>query len=118
MKINLIKPNKQNLNTFVTIGSIIILVGFFDFLANTFLGVNFTGFLPAGLSYFMPIIFGVVGLHLIRIEFSGNRLLDKINTNFNSSNFNAFLSLLVIFVLIKYITVSYTHLTLTTILLV
>ena len=103
MKINLIKPNKKNLNTFVTIGSIIILVGFFDFLANTFLGVNFTGFLPAGLSYFMPIIFGVVGLHLIRIEFSGNRLLDKINTNFNSSNFNAFLSLLVIFVLIKYI---------------
>jgi len=103
MKINLIKPNKENLNTFVTIGSIIILVAFFDFLANTFLGVNFTGFLPAGLSYFTPIILGVVGLHLIRIEFSGNRLLDKINTNFNSSNFNAFLSLLVIFVLIKYI---------------
>ena len=103
MKINLIKPNKENLYTFVTIGSIIILVGFFDFLANTFFGVNFTGFLPAGLSYFMPIILGVVGLHLIRIEFSGNRLLDKINTNFNSSNFNAFLSLLVIFVLIKYI---------------
>ena len=103
MKLNLVKPNKENLNTFVTLGSILILVGFFDFLANTFLDLNFTGFLPSGLSYFMPIIFGVVGLHLIRIEFSGNRLLDKINTNFNSSNFNAFLSLLVIFALIKYI---------------
>ncbi len=103
MNINLIKPNKENLNTFVTIGSILILVGFFDFLTSTFLDINFTRFLPGGLSFLTPIIFGVIGLHFIRIEFSGNRLLDKINTNFNSSNFNAFLSLLVIFSLIKYI---------------
>ena len=103
MKLNLVKPNKENLNTFVVIGDALILVGFFDFLANTFLDLNFTGFLPGGLSFLTPIILGVIGLHLIRIEFSGNRLLDKINTNFNSSNFNAFLSLLVIFALIKYI---------------
>ncbi len=103
MKINLIKPNKENLNTFVTIGSTLVLVGFFDFLANNFLNLDLTGFLPGGLGYFMPIILGVIGLHFIRIEFSGNRLLDKINVNFNSSNFNAFLSLLVIFTLIKYI---------------
>jgi len=103
MNINLIKPNKENLNTFVTIGSILILVGFFDFLTSTFLDINFTRFLPGGLSFLTPIILGVIGLHFIRIEFSGNRLLDKINTNFNSSNFNAFLSLLVIFSLIKYI---------------
>ena len=103
MNINLLKPNKENLNTFVTIGSIFVLAGFFDFLANNFLDLDFTGFLPGGLGYFMPIILGVIGLHFIRIEFSGNRLLDKINTNFNSSNFNAFLSLLVIFSLIKYI---------------
>jgi len=103
MNINLVKPNKENLNTFVTIGSILILVGFFDFLTSTFLDLNFTRFLPGGLSFLTPIILGVIGLHFIRIEFSGNRLLDKINTNFNSSNFNAFLSLLVIFSLIKYI---------------
>ena len=103
MNINLVKPNKENLNIFVTIGSILILVGFFDFLTSTFLDLNFTRFLPGGLSFLTPIILGVIGLHLIRIEFSGNRLLDKINTNFNSSNFNAFLSLLVIFALIKYI---------------
>ena len=103
MKLNLVKPNKENLNTFVGIGGVLILVGFFDFLANTFFNLNFTGFLPDGLNYFTPIILGVLGFHFIRIEFSGNRLLDKINTNFNSSNFNAFLSLLVIFVLIKFI---------------
>ena len=103
MNIKLIKPNKENLNTFVSIGSFFILLGFFDFFANTFLNFNFTGFLPGGVSYFMPVILGVFGLHLIRIEFSGNRILDKINTNFNSSNFNAILSLLVIFALIKFI---------------
>ena len=59
MKIKLIKPNKENLNTFVTIGSFLILIGFFDFLANTFFNLNFTGFLPSGLNYFTPIILGV-----------------------------------------------------------
>ena len=58
MKLNLVKPNKENLNTFVTLGSVLILVGFFDFLANTFLDLNFTGFLPGGLSFLTPIIIG------------------------------------------------------------
>ena len=40
MKINLIKPNKENLSTFVAIGSTLVLVGFFDFLANNFLDLN------------------------------------------------------------------------------
>jgi len=103
MNINLIKPNKENLTNYVSIGGFLVLLGFIDFLANTFFNLNVTGFLPEKLSYFIPIIFGTIGLYLIRIEFSGNRLLDKINTNFNSSNFNAILSLLVIFVLIKFV---------------
>ena len=103
MNINLVKPNKENLNSFVSIGSFLILIGFFDFFINTFFNWNFTGFLPAKLSYFMPLIFGIIGFYLIRIEFSGNKLLDKINNNFNSSNFNAALTLIVIFVLIKFI---------------
>ena len=48
-------------------------------------------------------IIGVLGLHLIRIEFSGNKILDDINKNINSSNFNAILTLIVIFVLIKFV---------------
>ena len=103
MNINLIKPNKENLNSFVSIGSFLILIGFFDFFINTFFNWNFTGFLPDKLSYFTPLIFGVIGFYLIRIEFSGNKLLDKINNNFNSSNFNAALTLVEIFVLIKFI---------------
>ena len=103
MTMYLIKPNKENLTSFVGTGTFFIFICLVDFLTNTFLDINFTGFLPEGLSYFTPIIFGLIGLYLIRIEFSGNRLLDRINNNFNSSNFNALLSLLVIFSLIKFI---------------
>ena len=103
MKQILIKPTKENLTTFVTLGGVLVLIGLVDVLANTFLKLNFTAFLPSKLSYFAPLIIGTIGLYLIRIEFSGNKLLDKINTNFNSNNLNAILTLIVIFTLIKYI---------------
>ena len=103
MNLNLPKPNKENFTTFVSLGSLLIVVSFLDVLVNTFLGYNFTGFLPEKLSFFAPLFFGTIGLHLIRIEYSGNQFLDKVNTNFNSNNFNAFLSLIVIFTLIKYV---------------
>ena len=103
MKSIFIKPNKENLTNFVILGSFLVFIGFLDVLVNTFLNLNFTGFLPSKLSYFAPLIFGTIGLYFIRIEFSGNKLLDKINTNFNSNNINAILTLIVIFTLIKYI---------------
>ena len=103
MNLNLPKPNKENFTTFVSLGSLLIFVSFLDVLSNTFLGYNFTGFLPEKLSFFAPLFFGTIGMHLIRIEYSGNQFLDKVNTNFNSNNFNAFLSLIVIFALIKYV---------------
>ena len=59
--------------------------------------------MPFSFSYFSPLIIGFFGLHLIRIEYSGNRSLDKINKSLNSNNFNAILTLLITFVLIKYI---------------
>ena len=57
--------------------------------------------MPSWISFFTPIIFGFLGLHYIRIEFSGNNRLDKLNKNINSSSFNAILTLLIIFVLIQ-----------------
>ncbi len=103
MKNILIKPSKEKLNSFVSFGSFFISIAFIDVLANTFLNLNFTSFLPGKLSYFAPLIIGTIGLYFIRIEFSGNKMLDRINTNFNSNNLNAVLSLIVIFALIKYI---------------
>ena len=99
----LVKPNKENITTFVSLGSSLVFIGFIDLFANTFLNINFTRFLPSNISFFTPLILGTIGLYLIRIEFSGNKLLDKINTNFNSNNFNAILTLLVIFALVKYV---------------
>ena len=40
-------------------------------------------------------------MHLIRIEYSGIKLLDIINKNINTNKFNALLSILIIFAVIK-----------------
>ncbi len=79
------------------------LLGFIDIFSNNFLNFNITGFLPSIISYLSPLILGAFGLHFIRIEYSGNKTLDRINKNLNSSNINAILSLIVIFILIKYV---------------
>jgi general L-amino acid transport system permease protein len=52
------------------------------------------------LTFLLPLIFGVIGLHFIRIEFSGIKILDSLNKNINPSNFNAALSLCIIFLII------------------
>ena len=103
MNLSILKSDKKNLNSFIAVGSALILIGFIDIIFSSFFSTNITAFLPDKISYLTPLLFGLFGLYLIRIEFSGNKLLDKVNTNFNSSNFNALLTLLVIFALIKYI---------------
>ena len=85
------------------LGFFFITLSFIDILSSTFFNFNITGFFPGIISYFSPLLIGVLGLHFIRIEYSGNKLLDKINKNVNSSPFNAVLTLFIIFVLIKYI---------------
>ena len=96
-----LKPTKDKINTFLPLGSIFVMFAFLDVLTNTFLNHNITDFLPQTLSYFFPLLLGYVGFYLIRIEFSGIRFLDKLNKNINSSNFNAFLTLLILFIIIK-----------------
>jgi general L-amino acid transport system permease protein len=81
----------------------LLIIGLIDIFANTFLDFNITGFFPNIISYLSPLILGGFGLHFIRIEYSGNKTLDIINKNLNSSNINAILSLIVIFILIKYV---------------
>ena len=101
--VNILKPDKKNLNTFILLGSFFIILSFIDILGSTFLEINLTSFLPSSISYFSPLIIGLFGLHLIRIEYSGNRSLDKVNKNLNSNSFNALLTLIIIFIIIKYI---------------
>ena len=103
MKLNIIKPCRENLQTYLAIGIGLLSIGFIDILFNTFLNLNITEFFPSIISYLTPLILGALGLHFIRIEYSGYKTLDAINKNLNSSNFNAILSLIVIFIFIKYV---------------
>ena len=99
-KINLLKPNKENLNFFLLIGVLFFSLSILDFCLNNFLGKNNTSFLPGFISFFTPLIFGIIGLHFIRIEFSGIKQLDILNKNINTSNFNAALSICIILLII------------------
>jgi general L-amino acid transport system permease protein len=100
--IQVLKPNRDNLNTSLSIGLPLIIFAFIDFFGNTFLNINITEFLPNKLSYFFPLIAGAIGLYFIRIEYSGIRILDNFNKSVNSTTFNAVLTLLIIFILFKY----------------
>ena len=95
------KPSKENIKSYLPLGIIFISVSFLDVFVNAFFNYNLLVFFPSQISYFLPLLFGFIGLYLIRIEFSGIRFLDIVNKNINSNNFNAFLTLLTIFIIIK-----------------
>ena len=100
-KLTFLKPNKEKLNLFMFLGGLFFILGIYDTISNSFFDNNITSFLPTLLSFFTPLFFGFLGLHLIRIEYSGNKTLDSLNTNINLNWFNGILTLLVIFALIK-----------------
>ena len=95
------KPSREKFSLFVQIGIFLLSLGLIDVTLNSLFDVNITSFFPRGLNYFTPLIFGFLGLYYLRIEFSGNKMLDKLNININSNWFNSILTLLIIFVLIQ-----------------
>ena len=99
-KLNFFKPDKSNLYIYVYTGSFLIFISIFDVFLSSFFKINLTGFLPGPISLFLPLIIGLIGLHLIRIEFSGLKYLDLLNKNINTNNFNGALTLLIIFIII------------------
>ena len=100
-KLNFLKPDKKNLTTYLYSGSILFLIAVLDVFLGAFFDINITSFLPSFISFILPFILGVVGLHLIRIEFSGIKYLDLLNKKINTNHFNAVLTLLIIFAIIK-----------------
>jgi len=102
-KLTFFNPNKENLNLYLFLGGSFFILGILDVILNSSFEANITFFLPRILNFFTPLFFGFLGLHLIRIEFSGIKTLDSLNKNINSNWFNAVLTLLVIFILIKMI---------------
>ena len=100
-KLNFLKPDIDNLNIYLYSGSSLIFLAILDVFLGSFFKINIFSFLPNFLGFLFPLIIGTIGLHLIRIEFSGVKKLDLINKNFNTNNFNAILSLLILFIIIK-----------------
>ena len=99
-KVNLLKSSKENLNIFLILGALFFSLSILDFSLNNFQGKNITFFLPGFISFFSPLVFGMIGLHFIRIEFSGIKQLDNLNKNINTNNFNAALSICIILLII------------------
>ena len=91
----------KNFTTNLYLGSFLILISLIDVTLNSFFKLNFTNFLPGSISFFLPLILGTIGLYLIRSDYTGLKQLDILNKNVNTSNFNAVLTLLIIFLIIK-----------------
>ena len=95
--INILKPTRANFQTYLYVGSGLIFISIFDVILRSFFNLNFLTFLPDIINFFSPLILGLIGLQMIRLEYSGNRIVDKINERVNNNNFNAGLTLLIIF---------------------
>ena len=65
-KINFLKPDKTNLNTFLYLGSSLFFISLLDVSLNSFFSFNLTGFLPNFLSFLLPLILGFIGLYFIK----------------------------------------------------
>ena len=59
-KINFLRPDKNNLNTFLYLGSFLFLISVLDVFLNSFFRLNLTGFLPGFLSFLFPLILGLL----------------------------------------------------------
>ena len=91
----------QKTTTNLFLGSLLVLITLIDVFINSFFNINLTGFLPGSISLFLPLVLGTYGLYLIRNDYTGLKYLDSLNKNVNTSNFNAVLTLLIIFLIIK-----------------
>ena len=84
-KLTFLNPSRENLNLFILAGIVLFGLGILDIVLNSLFEINITSFLPWWLNYFTPLLFSFIGLHYIRIEFSGIKMLDQLNKNINSN---------------------------------
>ncbi len=100
-KLTFLKSDRSNIQLVLIIGLFLITISIFDVFLNSFFKINLISFLPSKISFIFPLVIGMMGFHLIRIEYSGNRYIDILNQNINTSTFNAFLTLLILFLILK-----------------
>ena len=100
-KMFFIKPNISNLNICLPVGSFLILLSFLDIFLNTFYNLNPSFFIIGPVNKVLPLLLGMIGFYLIRIEYSGKKYLDIFNKKINLNNFNALCTLIISFSIIK-----------------
>ena len=85
-KLNFLSPDKNNLYAYLYSGISLFFISILIVFLNSFFSLDVTSCLPGTINYFLPLIIGFMGLHLIRIEYSGIKFLDIINKNINTNN--------------------------------
>ena len=95
-KLTFLKSDRSNIQLVLIIGLFLITISIFDVFLNSFFKINLISFLPSKISFIFPLVIWMMGFHLIQIEYSGNRYIDILNKNINTSTFNAFLTLLIL----------------------
>ena len=75
-KLNFLQPDKNNLNTYLYTGATLVSLSIFIVFLNSFFNKDLISFIPGTISFFLPLILGFIGLHLIRIDYSGLKFLD------------------------------------------
>ena len=96
--INILKPNRDNFKVYLYIGALLIFISIFDVFLRSFFNLNFASFLPDFVNFLLPLLLGLAGLQMIRLEYSGVKTVDIINKSVNNNIFNAGLTLLIIFI--------------------
>jgi len=99
---NIIKPKTINQNTLIIFGSILVALSFLDVVLLSVFNINLTGS-SSGISFFVPLFIGFIGLYYIRFEHTNYKFINTINKNLNSDWFNSILTLLSVFILLKFI---------------
>ena len=99
---NIIKPKTINQNTLVIFGSILVALSFLDVVLLSVFNINITGS-SSGISFFVPLFIGFIGLYYIRFEHTNYKFINTINKNLNSDWFNSILTLFSVFILLKFI---------------
>ena len=68
-KLNFLQPDKNNLYSYLFTGVILVSLSIFIVFLNSFFSLDLLSFLPGTIGFFLPLIFGFMGLHLIIFEY-------------------------------------------------
>ena len=94
---NFFKSKKVNKNLLIGIGSVLFILSLIDVIFLSIFSINLTN------NILIPFILAFIGLYLIRFESSNFKFINKININLNIDWFNSTLTILSLFVLLKFV---------------